>query len=277
MKKLAFLIAVLMVVGAVVWVVSRYTTLPQAARSVYQSAADLSVSGKVKSNFSLSKRLSPYDLTVQTSNGTVTLTGFVPSEIDKELAGQVATDTVGVTTVSNQIEVSPNLKPTEESRRASARVMDLEIKADLREKLSLSSELNKFGVGVEVQDRIVNLTGEVDTATQKLGAEQVARSISNVADVKNNLSVRHPEQSRNEVPGQTPNSQEQALTKQVEFALFNERESFADVAAIKVATSAEVVTLTGTVRSPAESKLATIVAHNVSGVKEVRNQLAVTP
>lgn len=278
MKKLGFLIAILVIVGAVVWVVSRYTTLPKAAQNVYQSASDLSVSSKVKSNFYLSKRLSPYELKVQTSNGTVTLTGLVPSEIDKELAGQVATDTVGVAAVNNQIDVSPNLKPTEESRRASARVMDLEIKADLREKLSLSQELNKFGLGVEVQDRIVTLTGEVDTATQKLGAEQVARSISNVVDVKNNLSIRHPELGRNEVPGQpTSSPQEQELTKQVQFALFNERESFADVAAIKVATNAGVVTLTGTVRAPAESKLAAIIARNVSGVKEVRNQLAVTP
>lgn len=276
-KKLLILLITILIVVGVFWVVSRYTAIPQAAQSLYKSANDLSLSSKVKSSFLLSKRLSPYELKPQANNGIVTLTGVVPSEIDKELAAQVTTDTVGVTGVNNQIEVSPDTKPTEESLRENARIIDLEIKADLSEKLAQSEELKYFKLATDVNKRVVSLSGEVDTRTQKLGAEQVARSVGNVKDVTNNLTMRYPEASRDEVPGLTTNSsQDQQLLKQAQFILFNERENFIDASNINIKVNEGIVTLTGNVHSPAESRLATLLIRGTDGVKEVRNQLTIT-
>jgi hyperosmotically inducible periplasmic protein len=278
MKRTSIIIlAIMMVVGIVTWIVVTRTPLPQAAKGVLQQASDMTTTGKVKSNFSLSKRLSVYEINVDTQNGVVTLTGRVPTEIDKDLASSVAKDTRGVTEVSNQLIVEAGIQPSQETLRESARVGDLEIQADLRERLLSSPELGKEPIQIIVKNRSVTLSGEVTSPKQKAGAEQVARSVNNVTEVHNLLSVRSPEFGRNETPGlDTATTPDQALSKQIQFALFNERENFTDVNAIKAENKEAVIILTGKVVSKSERALAERIVRDVTGVKAVQNQLEVS-
>ena len=269
-------LAVIIVIGLVVWFAITRTQLPRAAQGVMQQASDLTTTGKVKSNFSLSKRLSIYDIDVSTQNGVVMLSGRVPTEIDKDLAAGVAKDTTGVKEVSNQLVVEPGLRPSEESLRESARIADLEIQANLRERFASSPELAKESIQIAVKNNVVTLSGEVTAPRQKTGAEQVARSLNGVKDVTNTISVLNAELGRNETPGvSTDNAPNQALNKQVQFALFNERDNFSDVGAIHAESKDGIVTLSGKVNSKAESALAERIARTVSSVKDVRNLLSV--
>ena len=274
-SSLIFL-AVIVIVGLTVWVVMTRTQIPQAAQGVMQQASDMTTTGKVKSNFSLSKRLSIYDINVSTQNGIVTLSGRVPTEIDKDLAVSVAKDTTGVKEVSNQLVVEPGIRPSEESLRENARIADLEIQADLRERFASSPELGKENIQITVKDKGVTLSGEVTSPRQKTGAEQVARSLNGVTEVTNVITVRNTELGRNETPGVNPDSTpNQALNKQIQFALFSERDTFSDVGTIESESKDGVVTLSGKVKSKAEAALAERIVRTVSGVKEVRNQLVV--
>lgn len=242
-----------------------------------QSADDIAMTNKVKSAFSLSKRLSAYEINVGAKDGAVTLTGQVPTEVDKQLAGSVVKDIPDVKSVDNQLQVNPGIKPSETSLREGMRVTDLEIRADLNEKLAMSQALQGQSIQANVQDRTVTLTGRVETPAQKTGAEQLARSVPNVVDVVNNLEVSNPAAGQNETPGvPEATSKNKDLTNRVLFALFNERENFADVGAIKVAAREGSVTLTGSVVSRAEKALAERIARDVDGVKSVGNQLGVT-
>jgi osmotically-inducible protein OsmY len=242
-----------------------------------QSAADIAVTNQVKSAFSLSKRLSAYEITIGAKDGAVTLTGQVPTEVDKQLAGSVVKDIPDVKSVDNQLQVNPGIKPSETSKREGMRVTDLEIRADLNEKLAMSQALQGQSIQTNVQDRTVTLAGRVETPAQKTGAEQLARSVPNVVDVVNNLEVNNPAAGQNETPGvPEASSKNKDLTNRVLFALFNERENFADVGAIKVAAREGSVTLTGSVASRAEKALAERIARDVDGVKSVGNQLNVT-
>ncbi len=242
-----------------------------------QSAADIAVTNQVKSAFSLSKRLSAYEINVGAKDGAVTLTGQVPAEVDKQLAGSVVKDIPDVKSVDNQLQVNPGIKPSETSLREGMRVTDLEIRADLNEKLALSQALQGQSIQATVQDRTVTLTGRVETPAQKTGAEQLANSVANVVGVVNNLEVSNPAAAQNETPGVPEvTSKNKDLTNRVLFALFNERENFADVGAIKVAGREGSVTLTGSVASRAEKALAERIARDVDGVKSVGNQLSVT-
>jgi osmotically-inducible protein OsmY len=242
---------------------------------VTQRAADLATTGKVKSAFALSKRLSAYAIEVDTSQGTVRLTGQVPSEIEKELATSVAKDTTGVAQVDNQLRVEPGVQPSEASRRESARVMDLEIRADLRERLAASPELKDKNLQIGVQDRVVTLTGQVEMPQQKAGAEQLARAIPNVAGVVNNLAVGDAAAAQTEVPGVTESAaKDRELEKQVLFAFFGERDNFANAGAIRAEARD---TLTGPVASRAERALAERITREVSGVRRVNNQLTLVP
>lgn len=243
-----------------------------------KSAADLALTNQVKSAFTLSKRLSAYAIDVESKDGAVTLTGQVPTETDRELAGNVVKDVPGVKSVDNQIQVQPGLKPSEASVREGMRVTDLEIRADLNEKLLASQGLQGQKIQVAVQDRIVTLSGQVDTPSQKTGAEQLARSVANVVDVVNNLSTNNPSAAQNETPGVPEGaSKDKELTNRVLFALFKERENFADLGSIKAASRESTVALTGNVASRAEKALAERIVRDVDGVKVVSNQLTVTP
>lgn len=278
MRRILVVVLLLILLGAVAYfVVVPRVRMPQAAQSMMAQAADATTTGKVKSAFALSKRLSPYEINVETKDGVVTLSGRVASEIDRELAEGVAKDTTGVRQVNNQLIVEPGIKPSEASLRESARVADLEIQADLRERLVVSEELRSQPIQVAVKDRVVTLSGQVETPAQKTGAEQLARAVSNVVNVVNNLTVAKPDANQTAVPG-IPESlaKDRQLAQQVSFALFNARDNFADVGKIKAESHDGEVTLTGTVTSRAERALAERLVREVPGVKGVQNQLAVS-
>ncbi len=273
-RKMLALIPVMLLAVAVFWVYFfPQSRVPRAAGQVYQQAADATTSGKVKSAFMLSKRLSPYDIEAITQNGSVTLSGQVPSEIDKELAEKVARDTRGVNQVSNQLVIEPQIKPSETSLRESERIVDLEIQADLRERLAASADLSGKTIQISIANRQVTLAGEVETPAQKTGAEQLARSLANVTGVTNQLSVSNPSAPQQEVPGVSTKDAE--ISRQIGFALFNERENFTDLAAIKVDCKDGQVTLWGSVPTRAERALALRIAREVKGASVVNNQIQI--
>lgn len=262
------LLALVALVG-VVW----QWQVPGSARDALRDVADAGITGQVKAAFALSKRISAYEIGVETKDGVVTLTGQAPSEIDRELAGAVAKDTTGVKQVDNQIRVEPGLKPSDASMRESSRVVDLEIYADLRERLAASEHFSGSEIQVSVKDRVVTLTGRAQTPQQKAGAEHLARSLSNVANVVNQLTVANPGAAQGVSEHE---SKDKELADQVSFALFIERDNFANVGTIRAESRNGAVTLSGTVTSRAERALAERVAHGVKGVSSVRNRLVVS-
>jgi osmotically-inducible protein OsmY len=268
------LLALVAIVG-IGW--QRQIFLPGSAREMWRGVSDATITGQVKAAFALSKRLSAYEIAVDTKDGVVTLSGQVPSEVDRELAGNVAKDTTGVKHVDNQLRAEPGLKPSDASLRESSRVADLEIHADLRERLAASEYLAGSEIQASVKDRVVTLTGRVQTPQQKTGAEQLARSLPNVAEVVNQLTVINPGAAQTETPGVTDQvSKDKELANQVSFALFIERDNFTNVGAIKVESRNGAITLSGTVSSRAERALAERLAREVKGVRVVSNRLTVS-
>jgi osmotically-inducible protein OsmY len=273
----AILIAILalVVLGAVFVYGWRWqATVPDSAREVIRDVSDAGITAQVKAAFALSKRISAYEIGVETKDGVVKLTGQAPSEIDRELAGNVASDTTGVKQVDNQIRVEPGLKPSDASLRESARVTDLEIHAYLRERLAASEFLSGNEINVSVKDRVVMLAGRTQTPQQKTGVEQLARSIPNVANVVNQLTVTNPGAAQSETSERE--SKDKELANQVMFALFNDRDNFTSLSTIKVDSHNGAVTLSGPVSSRAERALAERVARGVKGVSSVNNRLTVS-
>ncbi|MGH9938435.1 MAG: BON domain-containing protein [Blastocatellia bacterium] len=269
----------LVVVAGVAW---RQVSVPESAREMWREVSDTTITGQVKTAFALSKRISAYEIGVETKDGVVTLTGQAPTEIDRELAVAIAKDTTGVKQVDNQIRVEPGLKPSDASLRESSRVADLEIHADLRERLAASEHLSSGASGagneihVSVKDRVVTLTGRVQTPQQKAGAEQLARSLPNVVNVANQLNVANPNAAQAETPGVSEQERkDKELANQISFALFIERDNFVNVATIEVENRNGAVTLSGAVASRAERALAERVARGVKGVSVVSNRLSV--
>ena len=269
-KLIALLIVLIILAVAGYYVYTHGWKKPGSLSSLFSSSGDAATTRKVKTALGLSKRLAGFDIDVNTSNGIVTLSGRVPSEDAKSLAGEIARDTPGVTEVKNEIAIEPGAQPSSES----VHVEDLEIRVAILEALSHSRELGGKSIDVKVDNRTVTLSGTVETPAQRNGAEQIARAVDGVAGVTNNLSVTNPQAMTEPPAASSPPADLNAdLAKRVEFELY--RTDAFNTLTIQVAALEGAVTLSGTVRSRAEQLLAERVVQSVAGVKKVTNDLKV--
>lgn len=69
-------------------------------------------------------------------------------------------------------------------------VDDATISTKVRAELVRDQSLKGFDIHVETMQDVVQLSGFVDSPAQKAQAEQIARSVSGVRSVRNNIVVR---------------------------------------------------------------------------------------
>jgi osmotically-inducible protein OsmY len=269
-RAVALVLLLLLIAGVGYYIYRNGLSLPSWFGAVSSSSADAATTGRVKAALSLSRRVSGFDIGVETEGGIVTLTGQVGSEDLKSLAGAIARDTEGVKEVRNEISVDPGAKPSIESQR----VADLEIRTEILEAFARSPELGGKNIDVKVDDRLVTLSGTVDNAAQRNGAEQTARAVDGVVSVTNNLAVTNP-QAATEPPASQPSAADvnTELAKRVEFELY--RTGAFNTLEMKISAEDGAVTLSGTVRSRAEYLLAERITQATHGVQKVVNNLKV--
>lgn len=155
---------------------------------------DVALANKVRSAIAQTKRLYPLGIAVKNRDGIITLTGEVPTDIDRELAANVAKEMPGVKEVSNEIQVITNLKnPNEESGQVNStvNVEDLEIEANLRETFQVVPELKAQPIQIKVHHRQVTLTGRVASEQQRQRAEQLVHDAPKIITINNQLHVSH--------------------------------------------------------------------------------------
>jgi hyperosmotically inducible periplasmic protein len=271
MRKFLILLLILGVLGgAGYYAYSRNLGPANWVKQTFGISGDARTTANVKTALGLSKRVAPFNIGVQTTDGVVTLNGQVSSEGVKSLAGEIASETAGVKEVNNEILVDRAAQPPTES----ALVDDLEIKTAILEALSRSQELAGKKIDVKVENRMVLLSGSVDTPAQRNGAAQAAGAVDGVGGVTNELAVTNPAPAT-EPPATAVTADPDAdLAKRVKFELY-ETGAF-DTLGITVQAKAGNVTLSGSVRNRAEQVLATHVAQGTPGTNKVDNKLQVT-
>jgi len=82
------------------------STFQSVAYAMKETSKDATLTAKVKTAFSLSKRIPSGQISVDSDDGIVTLRGEVPSEEIRRLAESVARDTPGVVDVQNHLYVT---------------------------------------------------------------------------------------------------------------------------------------------------------------------------
>jgi osmotically-inducible protein OsmY len=160
--------------------------------SLEKRQSDAALAARLRSTLARTKRLYNFNIGIESNDGKITLTGEVPTEIDKELAGELAQETSGVKEVRNQLQVTPSLARASEDAaqiNATVNVEDLEMEANLRESLQAIAELKPQAIVVKVKHRAVTLTGRVATEQQRTRVEQIIRNAPKVTSVTNQLRV----------------------------------------------------------------------------------------
>lgn len=260
---IAIVLIVLIVGGVLIYKRDAARSLGDTLRSVKETSQDAATTSKVKTALLLSKHVSAFDVKTSTNRGEVTLTGEVPTEETRRLAGAITQDTSGVTAVHNNLTVNPAARGNQEMEQLGDRVADLEIKTLVIDQLGRSPELKDKQIKVQVSKRIVTLDGAVDTPAQKRAAEQMALQAPGVQGLAGQLAVANA--------AAVPETADDKLARRVEFELYSTRAL--PLQSVQIRSQDGTVILTGPVTSRAEKLLAERVTQSVDGVKRVVNNL----
>ncbi|ERK17252.1 MAG: molecular chaperone OsmY [Pantoea sp.] len=146
---------------------------------------DSGITAKAKAALVDDEAIKSTDISVNTHQGVVTLSGFVTSQDQAEKAVAVVQKVEGVKSVSDKLHVKDS-KTTSLKGYAGDAATTSEIKA----KLLADDIVPSRNVKVETTDGVVQLSGTVANKAQSDRAEQIAKAIEGVKSVKNDLTIK---------------------------------------------------------------------------------------
>jgi hyperosmotically inducible protein len=150
------------------------------------SHSDPGVTTAVKTKLAADDTVKAYKIDVDTKDGVVTLAGTVDTADAKTRAVEVARSTNGVTSVVDQLTVSP---PAVATSGVTEALTDTGITTAVKTKLLADPASSGLAIHVDTANGIVTLTGTVSTAAEKARAEDLAKNTSGVNSVVNSLTV----------------------------------------------------------------------------------------
>lgn len=229
--------------------------------------------GSVWTAFALNRHLSPFTIDVDVEGGVATLTGEVESDVERDLAEQVALGVEGITQVDNQLQVSGEgaQRSADADRSFSARFNDATTTATVKSKLLWNRNTEGLDIRVSTRNGLVTLNGHVGSEAASELAERLARNTEGVRQVENNLTVSAEggtaDKARARVGEAGDAISDAWITSKVKSSfLFSSSLDGLDIA---VETKDGQVTLSGQVANEAEKSLAIETAENIRGVRGV--------
>ena len=239
-----------------------------------EGATDTWIQAQLTTTYTLNEHLSPFDVGVEVNDGVVTLTGRVESEVEKELAAEIARGADGVAKVVNRLEVAPSETVQDESELKRF-VDDAEISAKIRARVIWSKSMSLLDVDVSTEDKVVTLSGSVGSDAERELLGRIAANTAGVESVRNELSVSDQRSLAARAKHETAEAVGAAgralsdgwITTKVSASLALDES--VDAGNIAVDTSAGVVRLSGSVASPAEAQSAVDIASSIEGVERV--------
>ena len=164
---------------------SAASTINQTANSAKGTANDGIITTKVKAALLQADAIKSGDISVETENGVVTLSGFVHSQEQMKHAVDVTGKVEGVTSVNDKLNVKDNPEQTLKEYAD-----DTMITSAVKAKFLADDGVPGLSVSVETHDGVVQLTGDVESQAQATQAENVAKGVEGVQSVKNDLVIK---------------------------------------------------------------------------------------
>jgi hyperosmotically inducible protein len=152
----------------------------EVAKDTKTVVTDSWLTSKTKIALFADDRVKGSEVKVETKDGVVYLRGKVDSAEAKAAADSVAKGIDGVKSVKNDLQVvSPGARKAVDAK-------DADIAKAVETRVKRESDLKK--VDVRADSGVVTLTGEVPTITASAKASEMARGVSGVRSVKNELT-----------------------------------------------------------------------------------------
>ena len=158
-------------------------------------ARDAWITGKIEGAYVLNGYLNPFAIDTDVQNGVVHLQGTVSSDIDRDLAEEIAKGVEGVTDVQNDLVVDEAKAAAAQDRKPSGQrdfgswVDDATTTAVIKSKLLGNANTEGLKIDVDTKDDVVTLSGRVGSSEESRLAEEIAKNTGDVESVRNNLVV----------------------------------------------------------------------------------------
>lgn len=245
-----------------------------ARRDISRMLNDTRLTASLKTALALNRHLKNTKIEVAVTDGVITLSGPVGTEIQKQLAGEIAKSIKSVNKVNNNLVVSRMLtmKAPEPERTLGERLDDLTIEASVNTALMLNENVNARAIAVKSERGNITLTGTVLSPAEAELAKKIAEDVEGVVSVTLALDFEEKTQRAGDRSILEKVDDARVVT-QVRAALMVNRHI--DSSEIEVSSGSGVVTLAGIVRNGAERDLAYKIAEDCWGVQRVVNELRI--
>jgi hyperosmotically inducible protein len=220
------------------------------ARDVKTDVTDSWVTAKTKIALYADERVKGREVSVETVNGTVMLRGKVESDEARTAAASIAEGIEHVKAVKNDLQV------VAAGDRQATDISDKDITRQIKERFSKTTQLT--GIDVRSDGGVVLLTGSVPTIGASARASELARGVSGVRAVKNELTYGQAERDHSRLSGSHEHVavMQQALKdKGFDPGPVDGIEGPKTVSALKDYQKSENVTMTGTLDAATATKL----------------------
>lgn len=157
---------------------------PPPATSVGTEIDDSVITTRVKSALIGDADIKSFDFKVETRKGEVQLSGFVDNQMQVDKAIAVARAVSGVKNIDNKV----SLKTT--ATTIGNKVDDGVITASIKTALLADAKVKSFDIAVVTRKGDVQLSGFVDNQGQIDRAVEIARAVSGVNIVGNEMSIK---------------------------------------------------------------------------------------
>lgn len=154
-----------------------------AANPASSTVGDAWITSATKLRLIADSRTPSMDINVDTRKAVVTLFGIVPTAEAKQAAEEDAHKVSGVANVQNELQVVPS------ENRSVVNARDDDIEKAVKRAIDARGDLRSLGIGVEVKNGVVRLSGTVPSQGQRLAAAVTARGATGVRSVRDDLEV----------------------------------------------------------------------------------------
>ena len=160
-------------------------TTRDAAREAQARLEDTLLIARVKGALITDQVTKAHRINIETFHGIVQLSGFVSSQTEKTRAGEVAAAVPGVVEVRNAIEVRQTLA----SRGIDRLIDDGALTTRVKAALIADENTSARAINVETYQGVVQLSGFVGSSSERRQASRVARAVTGVGQVRNDLQI----------------------------------------------------------------------------------------
>ncbi len=173
------------------------SSLHQKAEKIQASVHDAWLKGKLEATLLFNEHLDSFAIETEVRDSVAYLSGVVDSDIDRDLAGEIAKSIEGINKVENGLTVDKvkahsryEAAENEEHRSFQRTVKDATLTAKVKSKLLVNENTGGLAIDVDSKNGIVTLSGKVGSDEEKDLAVQIAKNTGGVMSVSDQLTVK---------------------------------------------------------------------------------------